>query len=340
MKASVITAVGDHDVIELQDVPRPDPGAHEVLVEVAASAVNHTDVWVRRGAEGDPPVISGIDVAGTIAAVGQSVPDLAIGDRVVLYWNTTACGECRYCAHGETTMCREYGGLGISEDGGHAEYVAVEHVNAIPLPDSVSFESAAAFPSNFGTAWRALLTRAALRAGEDVLVLGGSGGVGHAAVQFAKHAGARVITCTSSAAKAERLQALGADDVIDYTTEAFDERVRELTGGRGVDVVFDSVGGDVYADAIRSLDRGGRLVTVGATTGDADAAMLQHVFWKQLEVVGATGCTRGEFEDALALLADGAVEPVIDDVVSLSEIPDAHRRLESRDVFGKIVVTP
>ncbi|WP_254544761.1 zinc-binding dehydrogenase [Halomarina pelagica] len=324
----------------MKDVPVPDVGDDDVLVEVKASAVNHTDIWIRRGYEGDPPIVTGIDVAGEIAEVGADVDDFAPGDRVVLYWNTTYCGECEFCNDGETTMCRDYGGLGVKRDGGHAEYVAVEAKHAVELPDGVSFEKAAAAPSNFGTAWRGLLTRAGVGPSDEVLVLGASGGVGHGAVQIAAHAGATVYAASSSEEKAERLRDLGAEYVIDYTETDIDDAIADLTGRRGVDVVFESVGGETYERAVRSLARGGRLVTIGATTGDADQAMLPHVFWKQLEVIGATGATMGEFEDMLEAFFDGDVEPIVDSVISLDEIPAAHERLSRGDGFGTIVVRP
>jgi len=338
MRASVIPETGDTDVIEVQDVPEPTVGDDDVLIEVAASAVNHTDVWIRRGYEGDPPIITGIDVAGTVADVGDDIGRFEGGERVVVYWNTTSCGECEYCQDGETSLCRDYGGLGVKTDGGHAEYVAVDAAFAVELPDHISFEAAAAVPSNFGTAWRGLHTRADLQMGEDVLVLGASGGVGHGAVQIANRAGATVYAASSSEQKAEKLRELGADHVIDYTERDIDEAIADLTDRRGVDVVFESVGGETFKQAVKSLTRGGRLVTIGATTGDADEAMLQHVFWKQLEIVGSTGATMGEFTDMLDVFFAGDIEPVIDQVIDLEGIPAAHDRIASGDGFGKIIV--
>lgn len=338
MRASVIPEAGDVDVIEIQDVPEPTVEPNDVLVAVEASAVNHTDVWIRRGFEGELPIVTGIDVAGVVAETGDEVTDVDVGDRVVLYWNTTACENCEFCNAGETTMCRDYGGLGVLEDGGHAEYVCVDARHVASIPDDLSTVEAAAIPSSFGTAWRAMVTRADVRPSDEVLVFGASGGVGHAVVQIASLAGATVYACTSSAEAADRLRELGADEIIDYTAVDIDDAVTELTGGRGVDVVFESIGGELYEKGIKSLARGGRLVTIGATTGDADAGMLHHVFWKQLEVAGATGCTRSEFDDVLESVFDGDVRPVVDEVIGLEDIPAAHERLEKGDVFGKIVV--
>lgn len=340
MRASVITETGGLDVISVKEVPAPEIGADDVLVDVKASAVNHTDVWIRRGYEGEPPIITGIDVAGEIADVGESVDEFDVGDRVVLYPNTTYCGACEFCNHGEITMCRDYGGLGVKTDGGHAEYVTIEAKYAATIPDDVSCEAAAAVPSNFGTAWRGLITRGDVGPSDDVLVLGASGGVGHGAVQIAAHVGATVYAATSSDAKAEKLRELGVDHVIDYTERDIDEAIADLTGRRGVDVVFESIGGEMYQQAVRSLVRGGRLVTIGATEGDADQGMLRHVFWKQLEIIGATGATMGEFEDMLKAFFAGDIQPVIDQVIGLEDIPRSHERLSDGAGFGKIIVQP
>lgn len=340
MRASVTTETGDLAVIEVRDVPPPEIGRGDVLIEVGASAINYGDIWLRRGMEGSVPRITGVDAAGTVVEVGENVDRLSVGDRVVCYWNTEHCGICEYCRHGETTMCRDYGGLGLTRDGGHAEYLAIDAVYAVPLPEEVTFKTAAAFATAFGTAWRALITRAELRQGESILVLGASGGVGHAAVQVAEAEGATVYACTSADWKAEKLREMGADHIINYTEVKFDERVRELTGGRGVDVAFESVGGETYERAVKSLDRGGRLVTIGATTGDSDAGMLTHVFWKQLKVIGSTGATLGEFQDAVDRLDEGVFEPIVDSVVGLEDIPAGQQKLLDRDVFGKVIVTP
>jgi NADPH2:quinone reductase len=340
MRASVIPETGDLDILTVNDVPKPTVGPNDVLIGVQASAVNHTDVWIRRGYEGDPPIVTGIDVAGEIADVGTDVERFDPGDRVVLYWNTTYCGACEFCNDGETTLCHDYGGLGVTTDGGHAEYVAVEAKHAVLLPDDVVFDEAAAVPSSFGTAWRGLITRADVGPSDDVLVLGASGGVGHGAVQIAAHAGATVYAASSTESKSDRLRELGADHVIDYTETDIDRAIADTTDGRGLDVVFESIGGETYKQAVRSLSPGGRLVTIGATTGDADQAMLQHLFWNQLEIIGATGATMGEFTDMLEAFFDGHIQPVIDSVITLEELPHAHQRLSNGDTFGKIIVRP
>jgi len=341
MRAVRISGTDGIDDVTVTDVPKPTVGAEEVLVDVRASGINCAELWIAKGIEGTTPVIPGVDIAGVVNDVGADVDGVAEGDRVAVYWNLP-CGTCEFCAAGETTLCPEYGGIGIERDGGHAEAVAVPAENLLPLPDHVSFETAAAFSSNFGTAWRGLLTRADVNVGERVLVVGASGGVGHGAVQIAALAGAEVYACTSSAAKAERVRELGADHVIDYTAVDLDDEVAALTDKRGVDVVFESIGGDVYERAVRSLAQDGRLVTIGATAGEADQTMLKYVFWKQLRIIGSTGCTKPELRAAHRQLAYGTLTPVIETTVSFDDVSDVYRRLEdrTRDVFGKFVLTP
>lgn len=340
MQAAVITEVGGPEVIDVKEVPRPSVGPDDALVEVQASAANYGDVWLRQGhAPASPPVIPGLDIAGTVAAVGSEVDAGRVGSEAVVY-GVLACGVCEFCATSGPAMCVEYGAIGESRDGGHAEYVAVPAANLLSLPESVSFRQAAALPSSFGTAHRALRNRIELAEDDDLLVIGASGGVGHAAVLLALDAGADVYACTSSDEKAAALRELGVTDVVRYGEDGIADRVRELTGGRGVDAAFDSVGGGAYAEGIRSLVRGGSLVTVGATTGDADAAMLQHIFWKQLSVVGSTGYNPEDLRRTLELVAAGRIDPVIDSCVSLADVPEIHRRLENREVFGKVIVEP
>lgn len=341
MRAVVVTENGPPEVLEARDIPVPSVDAGDVLLEVRACAANYGDVWLRTGvAPASPPVVPGLDVAGVIRDIGDSVDaDVSPGDRVVVY-GVLSCGNCEYCAAGDLAMCVDYGAIGESRDGGQAEYVAVPAANLVSLPESVSFRQAAALPSSFGTAHRALRSRVTLTGSEDLLVVGASGGVGHAAVLLALEAGAEVYACTSSDEKAAKLRELGVTGVVRYDEGGFAEQVRESTDGRGVDVVFDSVGGDAYRDGVRSLARGGTLVTVGATTGDAEAAMLRYLFWKQLSIVGSTGYNPEDLERVVQLVASGRIDPVIDSRVSLEAAPEVHRRLEGRDVFGKVIFEP
>jgi NADPH:quinone reductase-like Zn-dependent oxidoreductase len=340
MRAAVITESGGPDVVEVRNVPRPRVGPKDALISVGAAAANYGDIWLRQGrSPAAPPVVPGLDVAGIVESVGEDVNADAVGERVVVYGVLT-CGDCEFCAANEPAMCVDYGAIGESRDGGQAEYLAVPAANLVSLPAAVSFRQAAALPSSFGTAHRALRNRVVVDAADELLVVGASGGVGHAAVLLGLDAGADVYACTSNDEKAAKLFDLGVTDVVRYGEEGFADQVHELTDGRGVDVVFDSVGGDVYPAGVASLSRGGSLVTVGATTGDADMAMLQHLFWKQLSVVGSTGYNPADLEAVIDLVAAGRIEPVIDSVVRLDAIPTVHRRLEDRDVFGKVLIEP
>lgn len=332
---------GGPEVLRLEELPRPVPGRGELLVEVRAVGLNHLDLWVRRGLpiETTMPHIGGSDIAGVVAEVGAGVEGWGGGERVVVN-PTLSCGRCRECLRGEESLCADLKILGEHTDGGFAELVAVPARNAYRLPDDVSFLSAAALPVSYQTAWRALLTRARLRPGEDVLVLGASGGTAIAAVQIAKLTGARVFAVTSGAEKAAKLRELGAHLVYDRTAGDFSREIHRDTGKRGVDVVVENVGESTWKQSLRSLTRGGRLVTYGATSGPAGHTDLRVLFWKQLEIIGTTMASRAEFEQMLAVALRGDLVPVIDTVLPLREIAAAHTRLESGAHFGKIVMTP
>ncbi len=340
MRAAIFHEYGGPDVIRVEDVPRPEPGPGEVLVEVRAAAMNHLDLWVRRGLpiETTMPHIGGSDVAGVVVELGAGVEGVEVGTRVVVnpsLW----CGRCEWCRAGEESMCVRFRILGEHTQGGFAEYVAVPAANLYALPDGVSFEQAAAMPLVFQTAWRGLITRARLRAGEDVLVTGASGGAATAAIQIAKHAGARVFAVTT-ADNVDRVRELGADVVYDRTAVDFSREVWRDTGKRGVDVIFDSVGSATWAQNIRALARGGRLVVYGGTTGPEVMSDLRQVFWKQIEILGTTMASRSEFEAVMKLVFRGALRPAIDVVWPLERAREAHERLEQGEQFGKIVLVP
>ncbi|MFW6078903.1 MAG: zinc-binding dehydrogenase [Gemmatimonadota bacterium] len=340
MKAAIFSETGGPEVIRLEEVDRPDPGVGEVLVEVRAAALNHLDLWVRRGLpiETTMPHIGGSDVAGVVAETGPDVEGVEPGERVVVnpsLW----CGRCEWCVRGEHSLCVDYRILGEHTQGGFAEYVVAPASNVFGIPAELPFETAAAAPLVFQTAWRGLITRARLRPGEDVLVTGASGGVSTAAIQIAKLAGARVYAVTTT----ENLDAvadLGADAVYDRTEVDYSKQVWRDTGKRGVDVVFDSVGESVWASNLRALAKGGRLVTYGATTGPKAETDIRLVFWKQLEVIGTTMASRSEFEAVMGLVARRELEPIVDVVWPLDRARDAHERLERGEQFGKIVLTP
>jgi NADPH:quinone reductase-like Zn-dependent oxidoreductase len=322
-------------------VPAPEPGPGEVLVAVRAAALNHLDLWVRRGLpiETTMPHVGGSDVAGVIAEVGDGVDEARAGERVVInpsLW----CGRCEWCRRGEETMCPRYRIFGEHTDGGFTEYVAVAADHVYRIPDDVPFEEAAALPIAYGTAFRAL-RRARLAAGESVLVIGASGGTALAAVQFAVAMGARVFALTKGAENTERLRALGAETVYDRAeVEDFSAAVFRDTEKRGVDVVVENVGAATWKGSVRSLAPGGRLVTYGATTGAKVEIDIRVLFWKQLEIIGTTMSSKKEFEAMLQAVFGGRVRPVIDTVMPLEQAREAHERLEAGGQFGKIVLTP
>jgi NADPH:quinone reductase-like Zn-dependent oxidoreductase len=341
MRAARFHTHGGPEVLRIEQVPAPRPAPGEVLVRVRAAALNHLDLWVRRGLpiETTMPHVGGSDVAGVVEEVGEGVDAGRVGERVVVN-PSLACGRCRECARGEESMCARYRILGEHTDGGFAEFVAVEAHRAYRLPDDLSLEDAAALPISYMTAWRALVGQAALKPGEDVLVIGASGGTALAAVQIARLMGARVFAVTKGAEKVARLGALGADIVYDRGEEDWAAALQRDTAKRGVDVVVENVGAATWAGSLRSLARGGRLVTYGATTGAKVEIDLRAVFWKQVRFIGTTMASRAEFEAMLRVAFAGRLRPVIDRVLPLESIREAHERLEHGEHLGKIVLVP
>lgn len=342
MRAAVFHEHGGPEVVRLEEVPRPRPGPREALVQVRAAALNHLDLWVRRGLpiETTMPHIGGSDIAGVVVEVGAEAEDLASpGERVVVN-PALACGHCESCVRGQESLCATFRIIGEHTDGGFAEYVAVPAANLHRLPDEISFETAAALPVSYQTAWRALISQAELRPGEDVLVLGASGGTAGAAVQIAKLTGARVFAVTSGPENVERVRALGADVVYDRTQTDFSRQVYQDTGKRGVDVVVENVGAATWKGSLRALARGGRLVTYGATAGPVAETDLRLLFWKQLRIIGTTMASYAEFADMLRVALRGGLHPVIDRVLPLAQAAEAHRILEEGEQFGKILLVP
>jgi NADPH:quinone reductase-like Zn-dependent oxidoreductase len=340
MRAAIFHEHGGPQVVRIEQVARPRPGPGEVLVQVKAAAMNHLDLWVRRGIpiETTMPHIGGSDIAGIIAEVGEGVDAGRIGERVVInpsLW----CGHCRECQRGEESLCERFRIQGEHTDGGFAEFVAAEADHVYAIPDAMSFEEAAAIPISYMTAWRAL-RRAGLAPGEDVLVIGASGGTALAAVQIGRLIGARVFAVTSGAEKAAKIKELGADVVYDRLETDWSAALYKETGKRGVDVVVENVGGATWTGSVRSLARGGRLVTYGATVGPKVELDLRVVFWKQLQVIGTTMASRREFEDLLRVVFAGRLRPVIDSVLPLDEARQAHERLEAGGQVGKVVLVP
>jgi len=341
MRAAIFHENGGPEVVRIEDVPRPAAGPGQVLVRVRAAALNHLDLWVRRGIpiETTMPHVGGSDVAGVVEEVGEGARGVAVGERVVVD-PSLSCGRCEWCASGEVPLCPDYRILGEHTDGGFTELLAVPAANVYRIPDDLSFEAAAALPVSYMTAWRAVLGRGRVRPGEDVLVLGASGGTASAAVQVAKLAGARVFAVTSGAENVARVRALGADVVYDRDDTDFSRQVFQDTGRRGVDVVVENVGEATWKGSVRALVRGGRLVCYGATTGPRGDIDLRVLFWKQVEIIGTTMASRPEFQAMLRAAFRGDLVPVIDSVMPLERAREAHERLEAGGQFGKIILVP
>lgn len=340
MKAAIFDKFGGPDVLRIDNVPAPEPQVGEVLIRVRAAAMNHLDLWLRRGLPIDTtmPHIGGSDIAGEVAGLGAGVTGVKVGGRVVVN-PSLSCGVCEWCRIGEESLCAQYKIIGEHVNGGFAEFVAVPAVNLFPIPEGYSFEIAAAAPLAFLTAWRGLVARGRLKPGRSVLITGASGGVALAAIQIAKHIGARVYALTTTE-NVERVRSVGADVVYDRTLGDFSKLLWADTRKRGVDVIFDSVGEALWPQLVRCAARGGRLVAYGATSGYAAQLDLRVVFWKQIEIVGTTMSNRTEFEEVMRLVFTGALKPIVDSVLPLERIREAHERLEQGEQFGKIVIVP
>jgi NADPH:quinone reductase-like Zn-dependent oxidoreductase len=318
---------GGPDVLVLEEAPDPAAAPGEVLIRLRASALNHLDVWIRKGQPSVPkPRILGADGAGVVEALGEGVSGFEPGQRVVINPGLEA-------ADGAIHVIGEHG------DGTNAELIAVPATNVYPIPDGLSFEEAAAFPLVFETAYRMLVTRAHLQAGEWVLLWGIGSGVSTAGLAIARALGARTIVTSSSDAKLERARELGADVVVNHADGDVKAAVKEATAGRGADIVVDHVGEATWRTSLDAAAREGRIVVCGATSGPNPPAALHRVWWKQLTILGSTMGTKADFEAAYELIASGRARPVVDEVLPLSEIRAAHARLEAGEQLGKIVLT-
>lgn len=333
---------GGPEVMVCETSRRPEPGPGQALVRVRAVGLNHVDLDVRAGTSRMPlelPHVLGREFAGEVAEVGAAVVGWKPGDRVWVPCRIP-CGQCEYCLSGRDNLCERGGFFGIDLQGGYAEYVCVPAGSLQPLPAHVSHVEAAATQIAFGTAWHVLMNRGELRAGQTVLIQAAGSGIGSAAVQVARLAGATVFATAGSKQKLERAAALGADHLIDYRADAqFSGQVLALTGGKGVDLVMEHVGGDVFTESLKCVKTDGTVVTVGAHAGEVVPLDIIPFFRRQLRLVGSRNATTLELRKVMGLVAAGRLKPVIHATYPLAEVVQAHRALESRDVFGKIVMT-
>jgi NADPH:quinone reductase-like Zn-dependent oxidoreductase len=340
MKAVAMRRHGDASVLEVCDLPEPPVGPNDVLIRVRAVALNHLDVWVREGWKGlslEFPHLLGSDIAGVVERTGNEVKDLPGGTEVVVSPGLS-CGHCDKCLRGDDNLCRDYRLLGEHVNGGYAEFVSVPRQNVLPKPAGISFVEAACLPLTFLTAWTMLVRRAQLQAGETVLVQAAGSGVGSAAVQIAKLLGATVLATASTEAKLEKARALGADHLIPYTQKDFVTEVKRITHRKGVDVVFEHVGGETFTKSIACLPPGGRLVTCGATSGAEVSLNLKVLFYKRISLLGSTMGSKGDLPKILALVEKGKLRPVLDRTLPLEKAAEGHRLLSDRAAFGNIVL--
>ena len=339
MKAVRIHEFGGPEVLKYEDVPEPELRKDQVLVQVKACALNHLDLWIRKGIPGiQLPLILGSDVSGVIAKVGEYVADLKEGQRVLLA-PMSACYHCESCLRGEHSFCRKFTVRGQFIDGGDCEYVAVPRVEVIAIPDSLTYDEAASVPLVFLTAWHMLVTRAKIQHGQTVLVLGAGSGVGSAAIQICKMLGCTVITTAGSERKLDLARDLGADYTIDHYQQKISEEVKKIVKG-GVDVVFEHTGQATWPESLRSMRIGGTLVTCGATTGYEGKLDLRVLFTRQLTFMGSFMGTMNDLNEALKHVFAGTLKPVVDKTFPLREAAKAHEYLEHGEQFGKVVLNP
>ena len=338
MKAVRMHEFGGPEVLKYEDVPDPEMRKDHVLIRIRACALNHLDLWVRKGLPGVKlPHILGSDIAGEVAECGEYITDLKPGTPVLLS-PMLFCGHCQQCNSGRQNFCPQFAVLGNNAEGGNCERIAVPRVNVIPIPDSLGFVEAASVPLVFLTAWHMLVGNAKLRAGQTVLVLGAGSGVGTAAIQICKLLGAEVITTAGDERKLAKARELGADHTIDHYKQKISDEVKRITNRRGVDVVFEHVGLATWPESIKSMKYGGTLVTCGATTGPEVSLDLRVLFARQLSFHGSYMGAMGELDEVLKHVFSGKLKPVVDRTFPLSETRAAHEYLAGSEQFGKVVV--
>ena len=340
MKAVRFHEFGGPEVLKYEDVPDPQIRKDQVLIRVKACALNHLDLWVRKGLPGVKlPHINGSDVAGDVVETGEYVADMKAGERVLLM-PMVFCGHCQACLSGVHNFCRQFTVLGNGVDGGNCELMAVERRYVIRIPSELTYDEAASVPLVFLTAWHMLVTRAQIKPGQVVLVLGAGSGVGIAAIQIAKLFNCKVITTAGDENKMEQGRELGADYTINHYQQKISDEVKKITAKAGVDIVFEHVGKATWEESLKSLKPGGTLVTCGATTGPDANLDLRHLFAKQLNLLGSYMGTAGELLQVLTYVFHGTLKPVVDKTYPLREAKAAHERIEKREQFGKVVLNP
>ena len=346
MKATVFHEHGGPDVLSYEDIDTPTIEANQVLIKVKNVALNHLDLFIRAGIPGLKlvmPHILGSDISGEITEVGSKVSaSLEVGQKIIVDPGVS-CGVCEFCIRGQESLCSSYGIIGEHYRGGYAEYLNVDAQNVIPIPkeSGLNMAGAASIPLTLMTAWRMLMTKAQVKAGDDVLIIGIGGGVALASLQIAKAAGARVIVTSSSDKKLEKAYTLGADEGINHNeTPDYHKEIYRLTNKRGVDIVVDSVGQATWSRSMKSLRKGGKLVTCGATSGPIAETNVNLLFWKQLEILGSTMGSRDELRTALKLVWNGTIRPTVDRILPLSKAQEAHEILEQGAQMGKLVLKP
>jgi NADPH:quinone reductase-like Zn-dependent oxidoreductase len=342
MKTVYFTEHGGIDRLTYGDLPDPIPGEHEVLVRVRACGLNHADRWVRQGLpflRVKFPFILGQDISGEIVGLGAAVRSMEVGARAVLNPGVS-CSHCERCLAGHDNLCPEFGIIGKNLPGGYAELVKVPVENVVPLPEEIGWAAAACVPAVFTTAWNMVFEQARLQPGEWILVHAAGSGVGSAAIQLARLVGANIITTAGSEDKLDKARALGAHYGINYRTHDFLREVRRITQKRGVDVVIEHIGAEVWERSLLCLAAAGRLVTCGATTGYQAVTDLRHVFFRNLQILGATSGSKASLFQIIRLVQAGKLQPVLDRVLPLKEAREAHRLMEERQQFGKLVLVP
>lgn len=340
MKAVRFHEYGDAGVLRFEDAPEPEMGTDDVLVRVRAVGLNHVDIDMRNGTSRLPltlPHTLGLEVGGDVAAVGDAVTGLAVGDRVTPLYQI-ACRACEPCLAGRQQFCERLEMLGIQRAGGYAEYVKVPAHAVVRLPQEMSYDQAASTQTTFATAWHCLVTRANLRPGETVLISAAGSGVGSSGIQVAKRTGARVITSAGSDEKLERARELGADAVVNYTRENLTEVVREVTDGRGVDVVLEHVGGEVFTRSLDAVAIGGRVVVCGGHAGEVVPLDLIMLFRQEWSVIGCARATESELREVIQLVGRGELDPIVSHRLGLEEAARGHEILERRRQFGKVLL--